>query len=268
LANLLGAHLGPDEDLMPAKPDNPTGFWESLTVAQFHDDLIAYLGGRWDIPPVLPDGWESNPVLAPFAERIGRIVRTHFASFETAVWKDPRGSLLLPLWRRVVPITGTVLCVRHPDGVAGSLGKRDGFDAERAAALWLRYVVSAYRQDAAHLLVTFDEIYERPEELATRLAAFIGAPPPSETVLREMRAFVDPNLRHRETLPAEVGPILRLARAAYALLTTKDRHVVAPFFGVLSDSWQLEARLDHEARAVLAVRERLGPSVVRLLEPS
>ena len=30
LLNLLGAHLGPEDDLMPPKPDNPTGFWEAL----------------------------------------------------------------------------------------------------------------------------------------------------------------------------------------------------------------------------------------------
>src|SRR5262245_16511430 len=146
---------------MPPKPDNPTGFWETLTVAQLHDDLFAELGGRWDRPPMLDPGWESKPALDPYVARIHAIVESHFATAEIALWKDPRGSMFLPLWRRVAPIERSVVCVRRPDEVAGSLAAREGLDPERVAALWLRYVVAAWLDKARHTVVSFDESYEQ-----------------------------------------------------------------------------------------------------------
>lgn len=264
--NLLGAHLGPEEDLMPPKPDNPTGFWETLSVAQLHDDLIAQLGGRWDRPPVLPEGWESDPRLDPFVERIRAIVESHFFEVPRAVWKDPRGSLFLPLWRRVVPLAGTVLCVRDPDDVAGSLAARDGMEPERAAALWLRYTIAAWQDAPGHLLLSFNEAYERPRELVRCVGAFIGAPSVDEQVLSHVRAFVNPALRHYHPKIARPGPAMRLARAAHVLVTTQPSEVVAPFFSALTSGWRVEAWLDFELAGRRALFERLGPSIVELLK--
>ncbi|HVU05841.1 MAG TPA: sulfotransferase [Polyangiaceae bacterium] len=243
ILNLLGATLGPEDDLMPPKPDNPTGFWESLTVTQIHDDLFAELGGRWDRPPVLAEGWETAEKLDPFVNRIRAVVESHFAGAELAAWKDPRGSFFIPLWRRVVPVAGTVLCLRDPDEIVGSLAAREGMDPERAAALFLRYVVAAFHSDGGHLLVRFDDAHAAPRELAVRLAAFVGAPPPDEETLRRVSEFVNPSLRHHGVSQVERGPILRLARATHALVTRESREVVAPFLSLLADRFLLEARL-------------------------
>lgn len=267
--NLLGAHLGPDDDLMPAKPDNPAGFWETLTVAQLHDDLFAHLGGRWDAPPVLEDGWESSAYLDAFAERIRGIVDSHFSTAKVAVWKDPRGSLFLPLWRRVVPIAGTVLCVRSPDEVARSLSAREGFDPERAAALWLRYVVSAYRDAGGALVVRFEEPYADPDGTLARLADFSGLPAPGAVVLEDFRNYVNAELRHFTEPAHRPGRLMRLARAAHALLLEGRREVVSPFFEALTDAWRLDAQVGASAHLLSELKARLGPSVVeRLGTPS
>lgn len=264
--NLLGAHLGPTDDLMPAKPDNPKGFWESLSVTQLHDDLLAGLGGRWDRPPLLRDGWETHPGLEPSVERIRKIVSSHFDSASVAAWKDPRGSVLLPLWRRVVPIAGTILCVRDPDEVAHSLATRDDMDPERAAALWLRYVVAAWQNGGADLIVRFDEAYEEPLELTKRLAFFAGLPQPSPDISREIAGFVEPSLRHYTGSRDPAGPVMQLARAAHSLVTSQHRQVVTPFFAALSNGWRTEAHLAEEATARIALRAELMPSVLEILK--
>jgi hypothetical protein len=264
ILNLLGAHLGPEEDLMPAKPDNPTGFWESLTVTQLHDDLVAFLGGRWDRPPVLAEGWEASPALDPFVERIRDVVLSHYAGARLAVWKDPRGSLFLPLWRRVVPIQGTVLCVRDPDAVAASLAARDGLGAEHCAALWLRYVVAAWQADAGHLLVRFEDA-AHPRELAGRLADFVGAPPPDEATLVAVDGFVQPDQRKERPRAPDPGPVMRLARAVHALVTTAPHDVVAPLLESLSSAWRVEAAFEAQVGVLNAVRGPESRSVVELL---
>ena len=74
------------------------------------------------------------------------------------------------------------MLLRDPAEVAASsLGAREGVSTEHAAALWLRYVVAAWRDDAAPLLVSFEDAVARPGELAMRLARFVGLPEPSRS---------------------------------------------------------------------------------------
>lgn len=252
---------------MPPKADNPTGFWESLTVAQLHDDLFAHLGRRWDHPPVLDDGWENDASFDGFVERMRGVVDSHFAASDIAVWKDPRGSFFLPLWRRAVPIAGTILCVRWPDDVARSLARREGLDSEFVAAMWLRYVVAAYHDNAGAPIIRFDDPYEDAEGVLKLLAGFIGARSPSEALLEEFRAFVQPGLRHHSQSQGEPTPgrLLQLARAMYALITREPREVVLPFVEQTSDGWRMERYSDDQAGEVRAYRDLLGPSVVDVL---
>lgn len=250
---------------MPAKEDNPAGFWESLTVAQLHDDLFAHMGRRWDHPPVLEDGWENHPMYDGFVERMREVVASHFAGAELAAWKDPRGSFFLPLWRRAVPIAGSIVCVREPDDVARSLARREGLDDERVAAIWLRYVVSAYRDAAGAPIIGFAEPYESSAEVLRRLAAFLGVRPPNKALLKRFQAFVQPELRHHSSPGPSPGRVLQLARAVHALVTREPRDVVLPFVETLSDRWRLERFADDQAGELRAYRDLLGPSVVDLL---
>lgn len=263
--NLLGASLGPAEDLMPPKEDNPQGFWESLAITQLHDDLFAYMGRRWDHPPVLEDGWENERNFDGFVERIAGIVTSHFAGAELAFWKDPRGSFFLPLWRRSVPLAGTLHCVRWPDQVARSLARREGLDPEFVAAIWIRYVVTAYRDAAGAPILRFEEPYEDPDAVLRKLAAFLGVDPPSASLLGEFRAFVKPGLRHETPDHPSPGRVLGLARAIYTLITTQPREVVSPLIEVLSDRFRLERYIDDQGDEMRAYRDLLGPSVFDIL---
>jgi len=43
--NLLGVHLGADEDLMEATEQNERGFWENTEIYRLNEDLLGVLGG-------------------------------------------------------------------------------------------------------------------------------------------------------------------------------------------------------------------------------
>ena len=187
---------------------------------------------------------------------------------ESGALSDPRGSLLLSLWRWVVLIAGTILCLRDPDEVAHSLATRESMGAERAAALWLRYLVAAWQNCDEPLIVRFDEPYEQPRELMRRLSAFAGLPPATEDILQKVTAFVDPSLRHYASAKEPPGPLMRLARAAHVLLATQPPEVVHPIFSALSNGWRLEAHLATETAARTALRAELLPSVLEILKAS
>jgi GT2 family glycosyltransferase len=141
----LGLALPGGDDLMGPAPDNPRGHYESRSLTDVDDRLLAFLGGSWDRPPLLEPGWHDDPSLDELAsEAAAAFAAAYPDGTRTALWKDPRLSLLLPFWRRVLdrPLA-TVLVIREPEEIAHSLAVRDGFPVVRGLALYERYLRSA-----------------------------------------------------------------------------------------------------------------------------
>ncbi|MBV9951101.1 MAG: hypothetical protein JO291_04065 [Acidimicrobiia bacterium] len=198
VVNLLGVSLGDEGALMGPGPDNPSGYWENRWVKELDDELLAHLGGAWDQPPLLTGDWALDPTLDPFRERAAEIVARDLARGTAcrAGCKEPRLCLLHPFWRTVVPIRSTVVVVREPGEVAASLARRNGMDPAQGAALWLRYLFAATTEPA--LVVSLDDLTDRPEPTALRLAAHLGLPEPGPDVLARIRAHHDPSILHRK----------------------------------------------------------------------
>ncbi len=136
--NLLGVPFGRGR-LVPITDANPAGHWESWELQDVNNDLLDAFGGSWAGPPVLSDGWELD-VRAVRLEAAGVRAWNMVHPEEPWVWKDPRTCLTLPFWRRIAPLEGPAIIIyRHPDEVAASLSRRDGFSSAVALALWERY---------------------------------------------------------------------------------------------------------------------------------
>jgi len=197
---LLGASLGASESLMAPGPDNPAGYWENRDVKELNDEVLARLGGAWDLPPVLEPGWEHDESLDPLRTRAWAVLEDAFgaarSSSDVIAWKDPRLSLLLPFWRTVTPIAATIVVVRDPREVAASLRTRNGIDLPQAMVLWLRYLYAGTGNDPDHLLVRDRDFFVDLPGTLSRMAVHVGLPPPTLVVTDEARAHLDPSLRH------------------------------------------------------------------------
>ena len=151
--SLLGALLqelgvqapGP---LIAGDPHNPEGYLEREDVTAIQEQLLIDLGRWWPsaagLEP-LPEGWLSHPATARARAALHTLLH-HESQRQQAAWliKDPRSSLLLPLWRELaqelsIPLQ-LVLAIRDPREVGVSLCRRDaylaGMTAERAQRLW------------------------------------------------------------------------------------------------------------------------------------
>src|SRR5579884_3426223 len=95
VVNLLGLSLGREDDLYHAA-DNPD-HWESSALIEANDSILQKLGGRWDAPPNLQEGWESSDLMRGEMSRL-RNTFLHVYPEDGWVWKDPRTCLTLPLW--------------------------------------------------------------------------------------------------------------------------------------------------------------------------
>jgi len=213
-----GLELGAEDDLLPANAENTEGFWENTHFVEVNDAVLAALGGAWDRPPSLPDGWKHDEALEPIRKRAEQLVRT-FDGREAWGWKDPRTSLTLPFWSELLPDARVVVCVRHPLEVARSLESRGPSSYESGLGLWRRYneeLLAALRGRDA-LVTHYDSYFQDAEAEVRRLLAFAGLEPAEEVVLRAA-ARVNGFVRHHDAqrpddveanVPADVAELYR-----------------------------------------------------------
>lgn len=207
----MGLSVGPDHDVMPADDANPEGYFELLSIVKADDDLLAHFGGRWDSPPEFAPDWREDAVAKDFVIAM----RAHLAglfSDDRYLLKDPRMSLLLPLWRQVTDDRGcAVVIVRDPVEVATSLHRRNGLQMLTGLALWSAYNRAMFRdlRGARVHVCTYADLVEQPVAVLTDIAASLKAwgELPEDLDLTRARASVRPDLRRNSTLDAEESPI-------------------------------------------------------------
>ena len=201
LLAVLGVNVGDDAELIDADAANQRGYWESARLTDFQELLLQRLGGSWDDPPRLPDGWADSPWLVREVGRARRLVKELYGQSEKWAWKDPRTSLLLPFWRRALAARIVVVVIhRNPLEVAASLTARDGFSKQRGLGLWESYN-RALLEDACGLpalVVGYDSLVSDPVGVANRLRNFLATHGISTQPAYELTidAFIDRDLRH------------------------------------------------------------------------
>jgi hypothetical protein len=110
-------------DLLPPSEYNPHGYFEARSIMGFHDAVLAAMGTAWwDLPGLLSRDMAPS---ASWDVRARRVLADEFDE-SPGRWgfKDPRASLFLDFWGRVLPNAHFVFVVRHPVEVTVSLLRR------------------------------------------------------------------------------------------------------------------------------------------------
>jgi glycosyltransferase involved in cell wall biosynthesis len=276
--NLAGVYLGPDEELLGgelrhlagegeavlarAKEANPDGFWEHYRLMRLNERILRAMGGNWRDPPSLEPGWEESESLAPLRDEARALLTESFDGLALWGWKDPRNSLTLPFWQRLLPEMRYVICLRNPLEVAGSIERRDGIPLRQGVELWLRYVAHALVNTSGRprIFVPYANYFEDPQGTAARLAAFAGRDHAFDDTeaRRHLAEVVDERLwRHRSS----IGELFRgdavPPEAAALQLLTELLATTRPggFEGRDDESAGLPAAIDRLAESLCA-RER------------
>ena len=200
ILSLLGVHLGAPSALLEPFDDNPKGYWEHSRIVQINDDILGRFGGRWNVPPVFPDGWAGSAEVADLRDTARQLVATEFAGQPLWGWKDPRTCLTLPFWQEVIGPVRYLLVVRNPAAVVASLYKRDRMSALDSEGLWLAYLQASLTHTAGHprSFVFFDDLLGDLTGELRRLAQFIGRPEVAEDpgLRRTITDFIENELWH------------------------------------------------------------------------
>ncbi len=202
--NLLGVYLGEAEDMMSAKPDNPEGFWERNDIEKLHDRILNLLRLRWSTSIPLPENWYLSEDILPVKNEIIGLIEKNFSVHRLWGWKDPRTSILLPLWKNILAGMGIelscIFVVRNPMNVVNSLKKRNDLPYDKSFGIWFNYNLTALQSsmDVHRVFVSYDRLIDNWKEELNRCSSELGIPWPDDTSLleKEMNSFIRPDLRH------------------------------------------------------------------------
>jgi hypothetical protein len=230
LLNLCGLYLGPETDLSASAFDNKAGFWENHHFVRLNEEVLAQLGGGWDLPPAMTEGWELRDEMAPLRQDAAALV-SRFSGYDLWGWKDPRNSLTLAFWKRMIPDLKVVVCLRNPLEVAESLHQRSYSSYALCMDLWLKYYEQLlYTTEPAERVVTrYNTYFFSPQAELRRVLSLLKIPAPSETI-EQACATISMQLRHNwvptqelleEKIPARVMDYyIRLCGEARAINPT------------------------------------------------
>jgi SAM-dependent methyltransferase len=206
----MGVNLGSRIDTAP-HPANPHGHWEHADVWQAQERLLIRCGREWHSSPgPLPARWLEWPDARATIDRFVAIAAEELVAHGHWLVKDPRSSLLVPLWREVARRAGVELRIvrvfRAADDVAASLAARNAMPHELAVRIWSDHQRSIDRDTVglAVLVVHHDDVLHEPLAAFTAMGAFCGISDAADRA-SAAAAFVDPQLWHHRSLEQAGG---------------------------------------------------------------
>src|SRR3984885_13148080 len=170
----LGAYAGESDELLPPHAkDNPAGYWERIDLVVEHDRFLASVRHAWDRVAGFDAGAlgrEQVNALHKAVQPTIDLLRAHGTSW---LVKDPRLSILLPLWLPLADDAACVIVVRDPREIAASLRAthRAVLTSQFPLLLWEKYLRTLLRdlQGRRALFVSYAALLANPQTQTARL---------------------------------------------------------------------------------------------------
>ncbi|MDA8611462.1 hypothetical protein N9L18_01190 [Candidatus Pacebacteria bacterium] len=201
--NILGVDFG--KKLIPPGEDNPKGFFENSSLVQANVDFLESFGlDMHGITGNLPATWLTEEKTKEFKEKIRRIIKLDFDGPQLFGFKDPRISILLPVYADVLEEMGirTVFVVSERPNIeiAASLEKR-GFLVSTGikASKHFKDNINFYTREKTTSRVSFKNLLNSPIETIEKIKSDLKIEIKSyEESKEELKEFIDPKLKHHD----------------------------------------------------------------------
>ncbi|HEY0764426.1 MAG TPA: sulfotransferase [Pyrinomonadaceae bacterium] len=198
LLQACGLFLGREEEL-GFDSNNGELHFEHLQFVALNDEILGRLGGSWNSPPDFPTGWETMPEIEALTGKARKLTKRLSKQYYWG-WKDPRNSLTLRFWQRIVPDLRVVICLRNPLEVRHSLHKRGDLIGIPLFLLWLTYyreLLSAILPQQRLVVTHYESYFQDPASELRRVANQIGMDVPAEVITRACTQ-ISADLRHHQ----------------------------------------------------------------------
>jgi hypothetical protein len=231
--------LAPPRRMLPSSADNPSGFYEAVSLTTFNETVLHTAGCAWHDCLSFDLNRFDDADRAAVADVGLRILQDEFADAPAFLIKDPRLCLTLPVWLPALRVAGAatavLLVIRHPEEVVRSLSRRDKLPEPAMAALWLHYLLEAERatRSLPRAVVAYDDLMHDWRGCMEHAGWTAGISWPAGVGgdRSDIVAFLDPASRHHAAArgPAAVGP--------------------APIRGLIDLAWSALQELRHNPAA-------------------
>ena len=198
--------------LIPPAKDNPKGFFEDSDIVQMNKELFAGLGIDVNgLESGLPATWQSSPVMSFFKKELKKILEEKKNESIVFGIKDPRISLLLPMYKSVLNElhikTVLVWAQRDPVEVAISIHERNGIPISNVVERIAEYnrIIAIDFDTKKDIVVDYDALVNDPETHITALSKELHSAGIATNALsiKEISEVVDVSLRHHDKSSAE-----------------------------------------------------------------
>ena len=198
---------GCPKTMMPANFANAKGYFESVEIANLHDEILVSAGSKWcDWRPFNPD-WRRSPVAPDYRRRAKDLFAREFGGLALPLLKDPRICRFAPFWLDVLhemqATPRVVMPIRSPLDVAQSLRRRDGSSLTRGLLLWLRHVLDAEAQTRRETrsIFTWQDFRSDWRGVCDKIATetHLSWPRLSDRASHEIDRFLTDELVHHDT---------------------------------------------------------------------
>ncbi len=203
LVSALGVYPGGRDQLTPPDIFNPTGYWEHSEAVTIDGEILQELGGSWSDVAGVNVARLSGPVRDAFAKRLRGVIGS-LTDRGVFLIKDPRMSIVFPLWREVLANPVVIIVWRDPIAVARSLARRDKRPLVLSLALWEHYNRTLLHDSAGlpRILVSYEELMADPVAVARALHEQLtnaGVPDLSVPGEEQLQQMVNPDFNRSAT---------------------------------------------------------------------
>lgn len=198
----LGFHIGPEDQVVSPKKDNPLGYWERRDVTRLNDKVFAAQGVTWERVGTWGQEKLSASFLGEFDARAREIIAAYPAGSPWFI-KDPRMCITLPLWEKHLENPVYLFVYRDPVEISRSLWNRNQHPPKLVMALWERYLSDALNatKGKRRLLLRYADLVEDPKAAVFNFVAGLrqlGVEPPCTPESALEKIEVDRTLRHHQ----------------------------------------------------------------------
>lgn len=199
LLNLCGLFLGEGDDLVSPNRYNKMGYWESKHFVNLNNDIFFELGGSWDFPTSVINGWERKRDFIPIKNMAIDVIRG-FSNHVFWGWKDPRNCLTIPFWTSIIPDLKFVICLRNPIEVAKSL-QNYGMTFEFGMHLWFYYNkrLMVTTKPEQRIITHYNSYFLNPHKELERILEFLKHSIPAGNIEHACNSILGA-LRHYKTM--------------------------------------------------------------------
>ena len=203
-----GNFLG--DNLVAANSHNRDGYFEDPDVVTLNQKLLQGFGITDSYTGMLPlpANWLSQEATKNTGEKIREILETKLTLHPPIAIKDPRISLLFPLWKQEIDsvnaISKSIFCIRHPVSAARSQHKVSRAPLSVCEALWLNRVAYAihHLQDEG-MIIDYDNLIEDPIPASRLILEYVADEKPQQQHLQRIGKNTPVKRDYRNQLSAE-----------------------------------------------------------------